>query len=173
MAKIREKGEGFPKEKLYVIPRSMLDVFNANPALRVFVITDAGYFPHARYHLRQRLHGCEQNKFSSTVRKGRAVSIDGGDPPCSGAGHTLRENGPLWGEQGPPMVDLLVPFYRRLFSNLCPPCPRFSGFPNLSDVSIGHTGFVCTSVHPAFQGVYPPIPACSEQCRRPDSLAHL
>lgn len=77
MARIREKGEGFPKEKLYVIPRSMLDAFNANPALRGFVISDAGYFPHARYHLRQRLHGCEQNIFIYCEEGEGFVSIDG------------------------------------------------------------------------------------------------
>jgi AraC-like DNA-binding protein len=92
MAKIREKGEGFPKEKLYVIPRSMLDVFNANPALRGFVITDAGYFPHARYHLRQRLHGCEQNIFIYCEEGEGFVSIDGVVTRlCSGQAITIPE----------------------------------------------------------------------------------
>ncbi|MGH0052493.1 MAG: AraC family ligand binding domain-containing protein, partial [Sphaerochaetaceae bacterium] len=77
MARIREKGEGFPKEKLYVIARSMLDSFPTNPALRGFVITDAGYFPHARHHLRQRVRGCEQNIFIYCDEGEGFVSIEG------------------------------------------------------------------------------------------------
>lgn len=92
MKKIREKGEGFPKEKLYVIPCSMLDAFNANPALRGFVITDAGYFPNARYHLRQRLHGCDQNIFIYCEEGEGYVSIDGVvSSLCSGQAITIPE----------------------------------------------------------------------------------
>ena len=77
MLKIREKGEGFPKEKLYVISRVSLTSLGSNPALHGFVITDAGYFPNARHHLRQREKGCEQNIFIYCASGEGFVSIEG------------------------------------------------------------------------------------------------
>jgi len=77
VSRIREKGEGFPREKLYVISRSSLEVLSSNPALRGFVITDAGYFPNARHHLRQRIKGCEQNIFIYCEAGEGFVSMEG------------------------------------------------------------------------------------------------
>ncbi|WP_320128597.1 AraC family transcriptional regulator [uncultured Sphaerochaeta sp.] len=73
---IREKGEGFPKEKLFVVAKSSMESFAANPALRGFMITDAGYFPSARFHLRQRLKGSEQNIFIFCEKGKGFVSIN-------------------------------------------------------------------------------------------------
>lgn len=74
--RIREKGEGFPKEKLYVTSMTNEASFS-NPALRGFALTDAGYFPIARHHLRQREKGCEQNIFIYCESGEGFVSIEG------------------------------------------------------------------------------------------------
>lgn len=55
----------------------MLQSFSANPALCGFMVTDAGYFPRARHHLRQRVHGCDQNIFIYCDAGEGFVSIEG------------------------------------------------------------------------------------------------
>jgi len=52
---------GFLGEKLYVVPRDRLKKLKANPVLTALLVTDAGYFPKAKYHLRRRPSGCDEN----------------------------------------------------------------------------------------------------------------
>ena len=71
------KKDGFPHEKLYVIPRPVLKTVSSNPVLRGFVVTDAGHFPHAKYHLRQRDAGCSEHIFIYCCSGKGFFEIDG------------------------------------------------------------------------------------------------
>jgi hypothetical protein len=56
-----EYPHGFLGEKLYVVPRDRLKKLKVNPVLTALLVTDAGYFPKAKYHLRRRPSGCDEN----------------------------------------------------------------------------------------------------------------
>ena len=56
------KREGFEGQRAIVLPRKILAKYcSANPLIAGAYITDVGYYPKAKYHYRERLHGCDQN----------------------------------------------------------------------------------------------------------------
>lgn len=59
----REKGEGFPGQRIVVLPRPVLAQAAKHPLLSGLLPTDVGYFPNARGHLRERNAGVDQAIF--------------------------------------------------------------------------------------------------------------
>lgn len=55
------KHEGFIDEKSIVFPRRFLEAASSDPLVGSIYPTDIGFYPHAQYHYRERLQGCEQN----------------------------------------------------------------------------------------------------------------
>jgi AraC family transcriptional regulator, arabinose operon regulatory protein len=58
-----EKGEGFPGQRIVVLPRAVVTRARTHPLLRGLLPTDAGYFPKAVGHLRERQAGVDQAIF--------------------------------------------------------------------------------------------------------------
>lgn len=58
-----QKGEGFPGQRIVVLPRSVLARAARHPLTSGLLPTDAGYFPNARGHRRERTTGVEQAIF--------------------------------------------------------------------------------------------------------------
>jgi AraC-like DNA-binding protein len=56
---IRKK-EGFDGERACILPGPIRHGLSANNLCRNLYLTDIGYYPHARYHSRERQHGCRQ-----------------------------------------------------------------------------------------------------------------
>ncbi|MFZ7942270.1 AraC family transcriptional regulator [Neobacillus sp. 19] len=54
-----KKQEGFESEKLLVLPEYIIEEIIENPLLQSLYVTDIGYFPHAKYHYRDRSEGCD------------------------------------------------------------------------------------------------------------------
>jgi AraC-like DNA-binding protein len=84
---IQRKKEGFQGQKAIVIPRKILSGKCAqNDIIRMLYVTDIGYYPKAKYHYRERMHGadqhiliyCHEGKGEITIRKDRYV-IEAGD----------------------------------------------------------------------------------------------
>ena len=61
--KLLEKGDGFPGQRIVVLPRSVVARAQKHPLINGLIPTDVGYFPRARGHLRERPHGAEQAIF--------------------------------------------------------------------------------------------------------------
>lgn len=62
MAKGQRKKDGFQGQKAVIIPKSVLNNnCSTHPLIRKLYITDIGYYPKARYHYRERLHGTDQH----------------------------------------------------------------------------------------------------------------
>lgn len=53
--------EGFRGQILYVIPRAILQEQAAHPLLHSILPTDIGWYPHARYHYRERRQGAPEH----------------------------------------------------------------------------------------------------------------
>jgi AraC-like DNA-binding protein len=53
--------EGFRGQKQWVLPRSILERWSAYPMLRTLIPTDIGWYPHARYHYRERETGTDEH----------------------------------------------------------------------------------------------------------------
>lgn len=58
-----EKGEGFPGQRIVVLPRSVVAQARRHPLLTGILLTDVGFFPRARGHLRERPTGVDQAIF--------------------------------------------------------------------------------------------------------------
>jgi hypothetical protein len=58
-----EKGEGFPGQRIVVLPRPVVERVAKHVLLAGLLPTDVGYFPHARGHLRERPAGVDQAIF--------------------------------------------------------------------------------------------------------------
>lgn len=58
-----EKGEGFPGQRITVLPRSVVEQARKYPLTSGLLPTDVGYFPHAQGHLRERSAGVDQAIF--------------------------------------------------------------------------------------------------------------
>lgn len=63
-----QKGEGFPGQRIVVLPQAVVARAMRHPILRHLLPTDAGYFPRATGHLRERKAGVEQSIFIYCVR---------------------------------------------------------------------------------------------------------
>jgi len=82
----REKPEGFAGQRIVVLPRRVIDHALKQSLLRGLLPTDAGYFPRARHHLRQRPEGVDQAIFIYCVKgrgwcelRGRRHEVHAGD----------------------------------------------------------------------------------------------
>jgi AraC-like DNA-binding protein len=63
-----EKGEGFPGQRIVVLPRTVVASALERPLLRSLLPTDVGYFPKASGHRRERPAGAEQSILIYCVR---------------------------------------------------------------------------------------------------------
>lgn len=61
--KAREKHEGFPGQRLVVVPRPVISVAVQQPLLRELLPTDAGFYPRASNHRCTRRKGCPEAVF--------------------------------------------------------------------------------------------------------------
>ncbi|RXZ82192.1 AraC family transcriptional regulator [Paenibacillaceae bacterium] len=52
------KPDGFPEEKLFVLPAYRVEELASHHLTQGMFVTDIGYFPHARFHYRERPQGC-------------------------------------------------------------------------------------------------------------------
>lgn len=93
----RQKGEGFPGQRIAVLPRAVLAQATQQPLLRSLMPTDVGYFPHASGHLRERMQGVDQAIFIYCVRGAGWCEI-------SGARHAVRTGEVLVVPPGTPHV---------------------------------------------------------------------
>jgi AraC family transcriptional regulator, arabinose operon regulatory protein len=59
----RERHEGFPGQRLVVVPRSVVTLALAQPLLKPLLPTDAGFYPRARGHQCTREQGCPETVF--------------------------------------------------------------------------------------------------------------
>jgi AraC-like DNA-binding protein/mannose-6-phosphate isomerase-like protein (cupin superfamily) len=56
------KKEGFDGQRAIVLPRKILTTYcSTNPLIAGAYITDIGYYPKAKYHYRERVHGSDQH----------------------------------------------------------------------------------------------------------------
>jgi AraC family transcriptional regulator of arabinose operon len=96
----RQKGEGFPGQRIVVLPRAVLTQAMQHPLLRGLLPTDIGYFPRAKGHLRERTQSLDQAIFihcgrgagwcelagtKHMIRTGELVVIPAGIPHAYGA----------------------------------------------------------------------------------------
>jgi len=63
-----QKGDGFPGQRIVVLPRSVWSHAQRRPLTAGLIPTDAGYFPRAAGHLRDRSEGIEQSVFIYCVK---------------------------------------------------------------------------------------------------------
>lgn len=57
-----KKKEGFEGQRAIVLPRKIISHYcHNNPVQGGIYVTDIGYYPKAKYHFRQRLHGIDQH----------------------------------------------------------------------------------------------------------------
>jgi AraC-like DNA-binding protein len=64
----REKGEGFPGQRIVVRPRQVVQSAQQQPLTAGLMPTDVGFFPKARGHLRERKEAIEQAIFIYCVK---------------------------------------------------------------------------------------------------------
>ena len=64
----QEKGEGFPGQRIVVLPRAVVARAGRHPLLNHVFPTDVGYFPRASGHLRERRAGVDQTIFIYCVK---------------------------------------------------------------------------------------------------------
>ena len=50
--------DGFVGQKMFVMPKKVIEKIKHRPLIKTLYITDIGYFPNARYHFRERKKGC-------------------------------------------------------------------------------------------------------------------
>lgn len=73
----KQKGEGFPGQRIVVLPRSVVANARSHRLMSGLVPTDIGFFPHARGHLRERLSGVDQAIFIHCVKGGGWCDLNG------------------------------------------------------------------------------------------------
>ena len=75
--KRQEKQEGFPGERLVVVPRPVVTLAMQQPLLKHLLPTDAGFYPRARGHKCTRERGCPETVFIYCARGGGWCEIAG------------------------------------------------------------------------------------------------
>jgi len=95
-----QRRDGFEHQRLNVVPLPLIETALARPVTRRMIVTDAGYFPHADHHGRQRPAGAretivivcvagtgwvEHDGVRARVGPGGAIVIPGGVPHSYGA----------------------------------------------------------------------------------------
>lgn len=100
-----QKGEGFPGQRIVVLPRSVVAQAQVHALMRGLIPTDIGYFPHATGHLRERPDGVGQAIFIYCTKgagwcelSGRSHEVHAGDllivPPKAGHAYGASEARP-------------------------------------------------------------------------------
>lgn len=79
-----EKGDGFPGQRIVVLPRRVVHAASREPLLVDLLPTDVGFFPAARGHFRERPRGAGQAIFIYCTR-GRGWTEIGGSRHAVGA----------------------------------------------------------------------------------------
>ena len=51
--------EGFVGQKMFVLPRNILEEVKKRPLIKTLYVTDIGYFPNAKHHYWERKNGCK------------------------------------------------------------------------------------------------------------------
>ncbi len=74
-----KKQDGFPGQLSYVIPDKILDILKRNPLIEDLYLTDIGYYPHARYHFRERTEGISQSILLYNTEGFGTIKISGKD----------------------------------------------------------------------------------------------
>lgn len=74
----RQKGEGFPGQRIVVLPRGVVQQAQAQPLTAGLLPTDAGFYPKATGHLRERKEPLEQAIFIYCVKGGGWCEIGAG-----------------------------------------------------------------------------------------------
>jgi AraC-like DNA-binding protein len=72
-----EKGEGFPGQRIVVLPRSAVARAQKHSLMSGLIPTDVGYFPRAAGHLRERSRGVDQAIFIYCTRGGGWCEVAG------------------------------------------------------------------------------------------------
>jgi AraC family transcriptional regulator of arabinose operon len=72
--------EGFLGQRLRVIPRPVVKAAQNQPIVRRLLVTDAGYFPHATMHGRERTHGARETIVMVCTDGAGWVEVGGADP---------------------------------------------------------------------------------------------
>src|SRR6266478_4476184 len=72
-----EKGEGFPDQRIVVLPRDVVAKARKRPLLRGLLPTDIGIFVRAKGHLRERRVGIDQAIFIYCIKGAGWCEMDG------------------------------------------------------------------------------------------------
>lgn len=95
--------EGFPGQKMWVLPKPILEQWSTHPMLQSLIPTDIGWYPDAKYHYRERENGADEhilifcvagtgwyeiNGQEHIVRPHEAILIPRGIPHTYGADQT-------------------------------------------------------------------------------------
>ncbi|WP_221583545.1 AraC family transcriptional regulator [Microbacterium sp. G2-8] len=95
-----ERADGFDRQRLSVVPRPLVAAALERPVTRRILVTDAGWFPHARQHGRHRPQGAEEtivivcasgtgwldaDGARQRIGSGRAIVLPGGVPHSYGS----------------------------------------------------------------------------------------
>ncbi len=71
------KKDGFSGEQSIVLPSSVVRRVQTDPLMRDLYITDIGFYPHARFHSRKRMHGSSAHILIYVTNGSGEVSIGG------------------------------------------------------------------------------------------------
>ncbi|NBD24225.1 AraC family transcriptional regulator [Paenibacillus glycinis] len=77
MTEENRKPEGFPEQKLYVLPAYQTEELARHPLTRGLFISDIGAFPHAEYHYRERPEGSDSHIFIYCFAGEGWIELDG------------------------------------------------------------------------------------------------
>lgn len=78
--------DGFPGQRLRVLPAQLVHSALARPVTERMLVTDAGYFPHAAAHGRSRPSGAAQTIVMACADGVGWIEVDGREPARVGAG---------------------------------------------------------------------------------------
>ncbi|MBB6733612.1 AraC family transcriptional regulator [Cohnella sp. CBP 2801] len=79
-----QKPEGFPEQKLFVLPEYLNAELASFELTRGFYVSDIGYFPHARHHYRERPAGCDSHIVIYCADGSGWVELEGRSFPLTG-----------------------------------------------------------------------------------------
>lgn len=72
-----KKKEGFDGQRAIVVPRKILHTYcDTNPLIKSLYITDFGYYPKAKGHYRERIHGSDQHILIYCIEGKGSAKID-------------------------------------------------------------------------------------------------
>lgn len=86
-----QKRDGFREQRLFVLPEYMLRELAGIELTRQLFVSDIGFFPHARYHYRERLEGIDAYIFIYCIEGEGYVEMEmaGGNPVEIKAGNLI------------------------------------------------------------------------------------